>query len=589
MGVAAQQVEQRVHGEQIKILARFAPFQINAHAGAGALVVALSWEHAPHPALIGWYAVLLACVAPLVPTAIRVSRDPTAAIPDRTRAIVQTQALVMGAVWGVGALLVFPHLPFDRVTLLLMIYSGILAGALASGVYTRHFYLLCAASGVPGVIALLLAGTPEHNQLAALVATYVVLIMVYARWPIRALGDVLRAQVDNQVLVEELRVQKAQAEQASAAKSKFLAAASHDLRQPLHALMLFTTALDEKARDPSLAPILEQIRTSASTMEELFNAILDISKLDANVVRPERSVFRLADVGDRLTNDFDPDARAKGLLLTNTLADVRVASDEPLLERILRNFLANAIRYTDEGSVVLRSVEADDTVRIDVVDTGLGIPADKQRVIFEEFQQLDNPERDRSKGLGLGLAIVARLAELLGHTIDVDSAPGRGSRFSVTVPRASSAPASAAYPDGAVQQPLIDVCVLVIDDEPAIRRGMQTLLETWGCEVLLAADADDALAQIADARLKPDALIVDYRLPGGHTGLEAIDSVYAALPTRPPALLVTGDIEAAELQAVAAGEHPVAHKPVPPANLRAFLTSVRRRDGAHSGLRHQPD
>ena len=243
--------------------------------------------------------------------------------------------------------------------------------------------------------------------------------------------------------------------------------------------MLFTSALDQQARDRALRGIVENIKTSVGAMEELFNALLDISRLDAGVLQPEPSHFSLNVLTERLANDFGPDAGAKGLELHITHCDIVVYSDATLLERILRNLVANAIRYTDEGEVRLQCRQQDGRVHIDVIDTGVGIPAQRQREIFNEFHQLGNPERDRTQGLGLGLAIVDRIARLLGHEINLESTPSQGSRFSVTVPagEAGHVPADDAPWADSVLSDLVGLHALVVDDDVAVREGMRTLLE----------------------------------------------------------------------------------------------------------------
>jgi CheY-like chemotaxis protein len=248
-----------------------------------------------------------------------------------------------------------------------------------------------------------------------------------------------------------------------------------------------------------------------------------------------------------------------------------VHSDPALLERILRNLISNAIRYTADGVVQVACVPVEQELRIDVLDTGIGIPLEQQREIFKEFYQLDNPERDRNKGLGLGLAIVDRLSVLLEHPVEVQSTPGKGSRFSVWVPRGDPERVIAAVPPPVVSRPLAGLRVIVVDDEIAAREGMATVLEGWGCVVTLAGSEDEAAATAWASGTVPDAIIADYRLRDARTGVQAIERLQREFSRRIPALIVTGDTAAERLLEAKASGHQLVHKPVQPAMLRAFL------------------
>src|SRR6185503_11715286 len=298
----------------------------------------------------------------------------------------------------------------------------------------------------------------------------------------RTFLEAVHVRLQNAELLEELRRQKEAAEEAAVAKSRFLAVASHDLRQPLHALGLFVQALQECSIAAQERHIIGNIRRSVDAMEELFNALLDISRLDAGVVQPRIVTIPLASVFDSLRFEYAPVAREKKLALIVMKTAVYVRSDLSLLSRIIRNLLSNALSYTDRGGVVLGCRRSGDCVRIEVWDSGRGIPADRHDEIFREFSQLDNPERDRRKGLGLGLAIVERLARLLGHTVELRSEVGRGSVFSITLPR--GAQEDCVSIDAPVETTtgfdLAGALVLVVDDEAAVQDGMAAVLRRWG-------------------------------------------------------------------------------------------------------------
>ncbi len=325
--------------------------------------------------------------------------------------------------------------------------------------------------------------------------------------------------------------------------------------------------------------IVANINDSVQALESLFSALLDVSRLDAGVLQPALRHFQLPELTARLARDCSPEADAKGLHLECVPCDVVVCSDPTLLERILRNYVSNAIRYTHEGEVRIVCVPDDRNVRIEVGDTGIGIPPEQQHEIFNEFYQLHNPERDRTQGLGLGLAIVERVARLLDHPIDVRSAPGVGSCFSVTVPRGdpNRAIADAASPANAIPLDVAGLRVLVVDDELSAREGMRVLLEQWGCEVTLAASEHEAIDIMRAAYATPDAIIVDFRLRDGRTGAQAIRTLQDEFGAEIAALIITGDTAPERLREAKASGYQLVHKPVRPAMLRAFLGNARRR------------
>ncbi|MFO1317912.1 MAG: ATP-binding protein [Burkholderiales bacterium] len=363
------------------------------------------------------------------------------------------------------------------------------------------------------------------------------------------------------------------AETANRAKTRFLAAASHDLRQPLHALGLFAARLSDRTRDPEDAALVQRITTSVASLESLFSALLDISRLEAGVVAADARALALDPLFERLANDFAPEAIEKGLRLAVVPTTCAVHSDPVLLERILRNLVANALRYTSEGGVVVGARRRGGHVSIEVWDSGPGIAPEHLDRVFEEFYQVGNPERDRSRGLGLGLAIVRRLARLLGHDVDVASQPGRGSVFRLRVPAAR---ATAIAPPAPAPMPLADPLagkrVLVIDDEEAVREGMRQTLVAWRCTPMIAADADAAVA--ACAGNPPDAMVVDFRLPEGRSGIDAIDTVRAAVGRGVPAIIVSGESTSDQIGRIRDAGFTLLHKPVAPARLRAALSHL---------------
>ena len=352
------------------------------------------------------------------------------------------------------------------------------------------------------------------------------------------------------------------AESATMTKSRFLAAASHDLRQPLQSLGLYLSVLERRLDQPEQQEISAKIRKSLETMGELLDALLDISKLEGGSITVETRDVRLQELLDRIVTDNIQQAEGKGLQLECTSADCVVHSDAGLLERVIENFVTNAIRYTDQGRVRIDCQCGDGVARIAVTDTGVGIAKDDLDKVFEEYYQLDNLVRDRRKGLGLGLSIVKHIARLLDHPLEVTSVPGEGSTFAVQVPLGTTevgrteAHAPAKAPPRGDREPI----VLLVDDDPAIVDATTMLLRSAGVQVYSASSGDDALAQIK-AGMRPDVLVSDYRLPG-YTGVEVIQRVRQATVGNLPTVLMTGDTSAHEIEAVNLYNCTILHKPV---------------------------
>ena len=368
----------------------------------------------------------------------------------------------------------------------------------------------------------------------------------------------------------ELRARKEEAERANLAKSRFLAAASHDLRQPLHALGLFLSELSQQPLDAPSRQITERIMASTAAMEGLLDSLLEISRLDAGVLTPERSVFDMHAKLEQIVATQSSAAAARGLALRLHCPPCWALSDPLLFERIVANLLSNAIRYTPQGRVLVACRRRGDRLRVEVRDSGLGIAADDQQVIFQEFVQLGNPERARDKGLGLGLAIVRRLADLLGHRLALRSAPGRGSVFAVELPAAPPPEPAPGEREALALGHFGDLRVAIADDDALALDALASLLASWGCEVRAAPDADALLAALAGTT--PDILITDLRLGGGSDGLALIAAV-RALPGLAglPAVVISGDTAPETLARLQAADVQLLHKPVRPARLRALM------------------
>ena len=356
------------------------------------------------------------------------------------------------------------------------------------------------------------------------------------------------------------------------AKSRFLAAASHDLRQPMHALGLFVAQLHSRVADPQTRHIAAQAEVAVEALQELFDAILDISRLDTGAVTPHVTVFALQGLLERLAAGFAPAASQKGLSLRVMPTRLAVRADIVLLERILINLLSNAVRYTEHGRIVVGCRARAGRVRIEVWDTGIGIAPLQHEAVFQEFFQAGNPERDRRRGLGLGLAIAARLAQLLDSRIELASRPGKGSVFAFELARAV-APAEYVIEIAprAINESLQGALILIVDDDALVQEAMSALLTGWGCEVQVAATGDQAIAALAHCDRIPDAIFCDYRLSADETGIDTIRRLRKACGIQIPATLVSGDTAPERLREARQYGLTLLHKPVRPAKLRALL------------------
>jgi signal transduction histidine kinase len=369
-----------------------------------------------------------------------------------------------------------------------------------------------------------------------------------------------------------------QLELANLAKSRFLAVASHDLRQPLHALRLFVAQLRTPLKPEERARAIERVDAAVSEMSEMFNSLLDISKLDSGVLTPKIVEFPIARLLQKIETTFDQAVREKGLRLRVMRSNAWVRSDALLLERILLNLVSNAIRYTLRGGIVVGCRRRGETLRIEVWDSGPGIPEDQKQNIFREFFQLPTAERDRYGGLGLGLAIVDRLRRLLHHEIELTSTVGRGSRFTIVVPIAAERGTSveAVRPPHPAAFVLQGKDILIIDDAPILLEGTGGLLRKWGCSVVTAGSADAALSELAKREHPPDLIISDYHLANGKTGIEAIERINAAFGAPIAAILISGDTAPERLRDAKDKGYILLHKPVDPMQLRTVMHQVFR-------------
>lgn len=578
---------QRMLREQLQLLA-----QQTRPAFAGNIIIMLIlewafWYRFEHVLLLGWGITLsVAMIARIVVANQYLIRRPD----TRDNRYWQNRfMLVIGLLalaWALLPVLFFPANSPWLIMLMVVLLCGLTTAGIGSlSAYLPGYYSF--AIPIMGAMTLrfFLENTAISNFVGLAGITFLASCLVWAHNLNKAARTAIELRFENLDLIDQLRQQKdaaeharLEAEHANLAKSRFLAAASHDLRQPLHALGLYVSLLEDTRSPSDCADIIARIGASSSALETLFNALLDVSRLDADRVEVHPRHVPLMDLFERLDAAFRLQAQENGLQLRVVPTTAVLFSDPVLVERILRNLLCNAINYTRQGKVLLGCRRRGNTLRVEVIDTGPGIPPAEQERVFEEFHQLQNPERDRSKGLGLGLAIVRRVARLLDHSIELRSIPGHGSAFCLTLPAGDAGQlrqATAAPLPPTATTGLQGCTVLVIDDESAILKAMHRVLSGWGCRVLCADSTAQALMQInGEDADRPDLLLSDHRLREGQNGLDAIRAVRSALNTALPAILISGDTAPEVLRAAADFGCPLLHKPVKPARLRAAINAV---------------
>lgn len=402
-------------------------------------------------------------------------------------------------------------------------------------------------------------------------------------------GRVLTYTDITNLIKREQALEKArkEAEQANAAKTRFLAAASHDLRQPIHALGLFFAELSERVQNIENERIIHQVEDSIEAINSMLNALLDVSKLDAGIVKPEVTQFSLVAVLTRLNTEFQPVALESHNRLKFRVKEVSVISDPAMLERMLRNLIGNALRHTQNGRILIGMRRRKNNIEIQVVDTGPGIPDDQLDEIFVEFHQLHNPARDRRQGLGLGLAIVKRLAHLLQHEVKVTSKLGHGSCFSIIVPLAPTTSASSAK---SVNESILisnytltGYRLLVLDDDSSVRESMEGLLNHWGFQVISAGSQNEAEEKLSALEDRIALMLVDYRLADNISGIDVARHLRGWLNYPVGVLIITGDTGPERLREAEASGFPLLHKPVQPARLRSTLQFLIRKTRQQTG------
>lgn len=495
--------------------------------------------------------------------------------------------LASGAAWGLSAWLFYGYgQSIQRVALILIIYSYCVGAIPLLATQYKVFLSFAALCFVPTIARIVYMREPYSVELAGVMMLIFGMTSVLGRNYRAAFDRVVQLKVHADRLMEQLRTEKTaadearrQAEVANRAKTQFFAAASHDLRQPLHALGLFAEALRQKSRnDGEVSQLVNSINSSVDALEGLFSELLDITRIDTGGVDSNPQDFSVRDMFGRLRLTFEPTAFEKGLAL-DFRGERHFAHADPLLvERILRNLVSNAIRYTEDGGILVSCRTSGGQLKLQVWDTGVGIAEKERGRIFEEFYQVQGGrplEAHHRKGLGLGLAIVKRLADLMRAPLSVRSVPGRGSVFTLLLPIGAppriTGPAAA--PKGPIGLTLDHRLIVVVEDEPAVSEAIEVLLKGWGASVVsfdsVANARSWALAQDPQ-RVKPDLLMVDYRLPEGGTGIDAIVALRGHFGPV-PAIMVTGSTLSGFEEDAQRHDFHLLVKPVVPNKLRAMI------------------
>lgn len=469
----------------------------------------------------------------------------------------------------------------ENITFLMVTLMGMAAGSIgSSGGYFPAFL----SYSVPFMLVLsvrIMSIESFHYQILGYFSLSLTVGFIgFARANQKALEQALTLKYENISLVKQLEEKNQslvehidKVEDANRQKSQFLAAASHDLRQPLQSLTLFSEVLQHQVKEDSARNTLDKINLSISALNSLFNALLDVSRLDAGDVQVNKQGVDLGAVFDRIKNAFQEQALAKKIVLRTVNTGLTVNTDPVLLQRCLDNLVTNAILHSCGSKILIGVKRRKKYVDIVVIDNGCGIEAHEQKNIFKEFHQLNNSERDRQKGLGLGLAIVKRTTDLLDHKLLLKSARNKGAAFYLTLPRSNMNTTNKPLVAMVRSKQLNGVTILVIDDEKDIREGMVLLLKQWGANVATASGADE-VNQLIHANCYPDAIISDYRLPGKLTGSQLVEQLRASSSLNIPAMLITGDTAPERINEARDSGLLLMHKPINPAKLRIALTRI---------------
>jgi len=582
------QMNEKIENERFLLLQKQSPFMFLGSLFGGFGLIASLWSVVPHSVLLSWYLVLIVFwILRLVHSIYQLStlkqRPPTA----NEKKYFYIYPIISGVFWGVAGILFFTPDSAIHFSYLLMYLFGMVLGASVSLAYVRWAFPLYAVIVItPVVILLLMDGNESFLWIAFTLTFSLLMIAAISNNVYRSISDSLRIRFENEDLVEKLRQQAVELEvqteaaiKANQDKSRFLASASHDLRQPIHSLSLLTDALDTQVTTQKGKSILALVHSANDSLNSLLGSLLDISKLDAGVVQPIIARVSLVSLLNSVVDNYRLPAKQKNLHLRLHLCDCYVDCDASLLSNAVMNLIDNAVKYTSTGGVLVSTRVHNGVVNLQIWDTGRGIAKENQKKIYHEFLQLDNPERDIEKGLGLGLSISKRVLQLLGYPLLLSSKLGQGSVFSIHIP-VSTLPADDKL-RGELSSYNIDdkvmYTVLLIDDNKTVCDASKFALTSWGYNVLTATCLEEveAIAKNKKQAETIDVIVSDYRLQKNITGIDVIKafkklSGYDSLP----AFLITGDTAPERLQEAASFGLPLLHKPLKQGEFNVVLRSL---------------
>jgi len=566
-------LDSKIYHEQIRLIYNQGPVLVAGATLCAVIITLFLWRHLPQSTLLFWLAAVgISTLLRVWVISIYLQADQKTREQSIWGPFFWLGTLTAGMIWGVWPLIFYHLYSTEYLLLISTIFAGMVAVSAASGsIYLPSFLSFSVPLIIPLGITHILSGNDSLVLTGLLLMMFLAVNFFLAAKGHRQYRQLIRSQFENEQLVERLAEEKQIAERAVVAKSRFLAAASHDLRQPLHAMGLFLSALRQREGAPKKLEIINDMGKSAEALNGLFNSLLDVSRLDAEIIEFNPTHVMVRTMFDQLRAQFIQQTEEKGIKLIVEPEMHVFYSDSILLERVLRNLLSNAVQYTANGSITLRCEEhVGGSKLVSLHDTGMGIPADAADDVFSEYYQLNNPSRDRGKGLGLGLAIVRRLCELMDLPLEMESVEGTGTVFRLIVPGGDPAQIKRTVVSETEMQAK-GRRVLVIDDEVQVLQSMRHMLEGWGCKVMLAESARDALKIIALTDETPEVIMSDYRLGDEHNGVDAIVALRESINLDVPAVIITGDTSPERLKEVKESGLQVLHKPVSPDELHQVM------------------
>lgn len=565
----------KIQAEQANILYQQSPIVLLATLLLVMLVVSFFKSRLEQGFLIPWaiwIIILTSARAYLIRSFHKQERIET---PDNWLKLYTVTTFLSGLSWGILLLQVLNPVSGNEVLLLSFILTGMIAGALLPlSCYLPAYFVFSIPMLTPFAINMFRLDGIEFSSTGFLVLTFLLSMLGFSTLVNRNILDTIKLRISNIDLLDNLKMQKQLADIANSEKSRFLAATSHDLRQPLYALDLYLGALRTELKYSKQFELLEKVQISSKTLADLLNALMDVSKLDSGGVEVNSEYFDLMDVLLAICIEFEQQAKDKGIEIKASLDEALVNTDPILLGRILRNLISNAINHNENCCLIVSTTLSNSNVTIDISDTGKGVCVSELNNIFSEFYQLNNPERDRNKGLGLGLAIVKRLVDLLGIAIEVESEVDKGTKFSLILALAIDKRQTPRLKiiDSVDDIDLAGLFVIVIDDEKTVRDATKTLLRNWGCEVLSVSSQLELMTTLSkDNYPTPDLVISDYRLRDKKNGLDAVRAVYDYFMVEIPALIVTGDSSEEIVSEITARKYTLLLKPVGSQALRGQI------------------